>query len=250
MGSAQSNDVTRPGPIVIGGVGDGIGLSIARRFARDGHPAILVARDQEKLEGYAEEIEAEGGSAFARSSDFRNEDAVAGLFDELNAQFGPPEVAVFNAGSQYKSPLLETPAKMFEKLWRLACFAGFVFGREAARHMLAEGRGTILFTGATASMRGNEGFAAFSAAKFGLRACAESMARELGPKGIHVASVIIDGGVDMPIIHQRFPDLRERVGEDGLLAPDEVAETYIQIHRQSRSAWSSQVDLRPWSEHF
>ena len=172
------------------------------------------------------------------------------LFDDVEAEVGTISVAVFNAGANYRNSILDTPADMFEKIWRLGCYAGFLIGREAARHMVPRGHGTIIFTGATASLRGSSQFAAFAAAKGGVRLVAQSIARELGPKGIHVASVIIDGMIDSPRVRERFPERVAHLPEDGMLKPADIAEVYFQIHQQPRSAWAFEVDLRPWAEKF
>ena len=172
------------------------------------------------------------------------------VFENVMARHGTLAVAIFNGGANHRKPILEITGDVFEKVWRLACYGAFVFGREAARHMVPQGRGTILFTGATASMRGGAQFAAFAAAKFGTRAIAQSMARELGPKGIHVASVIIDGGIDMPAIHRRYEAMGKTAPPDGLLRPAAIAETYYQIHAQQRSAWTMETEVRPYCETF
>lgn len=242
--------MTQTGLAVIAGVGEGLGIAIARRFARGGYKAVLVSRKPEKLEHMAAEIIEEGGQALACPVDLRDEIAVRSMFDELEAKHGPVEAAVFNAGAQHRQEFMEIEPAMVEKVWRLGCHAGFVVGQAAARHMAFRGRGTILFTGATASVRGGAEFAAFAITKAGLRALAQSMARSLGPKGIHVAHVVVDGVVDMPAIHARFPDLVAKLGDDGMLSTDAIAETYFALHNQQRSAWSFEVDVRPWSEQF
>ena len=235
---------------LVAGVGDGLGGAVARRFAAAGFTAVLVARSAERLARIAVSIEAAGGRAFARAADIREEAEVVKLFGEVESGIGPIAVAVANTGSNYRNSILDTPADMFEKVWRLSCYAGFLVGREAARHMVPRGHGTILFTGASASLRGAANFAAFAAGKGGARLVAQSMARELGPRGIHVASVIIDGMIDSARVRENFP---ERVAEkpaDGMLKPEDIAETYFQIHQQARSAWTFEVDLRPWAEKF
>ena len=181
---------------LVAGVGDGLGSAVARRFARAGYHTVLVARNIERLERIAGEIEREGGRGIAYVADIREETAVSKLFDDVEAEIGAISAVVFNAGANYRASILDTPADMFEKVWRLGCFAGFVVGREAAQRMAPRGEGTIIFTGATASVRGSAHYAAFAAAKGGLRQVAQSMARELGPQGIHVASIIIDGMID------------------------------------------------------
>lgn len=227
-----------PPPVAaIVGVGEGLGYALGKRFAAAGFRVALAARSAERVERLAEAIVETGGNAVAAPADARDEHAVMALFDALETKHGPVEVAVFNAGSWYRAPIAELPADMFEQVWRAGCHAGFLVGREAARRMTPRGRGTILFTGATASVRGGAQFAAFAAAKHGLRALAQSMARELGPIGIHVAHVVIDGRIDWS-------------ENDLTLAPDAIAETYYRLHTQSRSAWTFEVDLRPWAEKF
>lgn len=240
----------KKGIAVVSGVGEGLGFALGRRFAKAGYNVALSARNTERLERLASDIGKAGGKAFAAPCDAREEQAIVALFDKLESDHGPVEVAVFNAGSNYRNSILETPADMFEKIWRLGCHAGFLFGREAARRMTPRGAGTILFTGATASIRGASHFAAFAAAKNGLRAVAQSMARELGPKGIHVAHVVIDGMIDTAAVRARFPDRVKDLGPDAMLGTDAIAELYYQIHAQPRSAWTFEADLRPAGEKF
>lgn len=239
---------TRPLALVAG-VGDGLGKAVARRFARAGHRVVLVARKEEKLQRIAGEIAAEGGDAVARPADLRFEDQIRTLFDDA-AALGRLDVVVFNAGAQHRQPFLEIEPDMFEKVWRLGCRAGFVVGQAAAKRMVEHGRGTIIFTGATSATRGGAEFAAFAAAKAGLRSIAQSMARSLGPRGIHVCHVIVDGVIDMPAIHERFPDLVANLPEGGMLDTDAIAETYYALHCQDRSAWTLEIDVRPWCERF
>ncbi len=241
---------TKPNVALVAGVGEGLGGAIARRFARGGHPTVLVARSADRLARIAATIEAAGGRGIAYAADLREEAAVARLFDDVEAEIGPIDVAVFNTGANYRASILDTPADMFEKVWRLGCYAGFLVGREAARHMVPRGQGTIIFTGATASLRGSAQFAAFAAAKGGVRQVAQAMARELGPQGIHVASVIIDGMIDSPRVRERFAERTAQLPPDGMLKPDDIAETYWQLHQQPRDAWTFEVDLRPWAERF
>jgi len=238
------------GSAVVAGVGEGLGSAVARRFAAAGYNAVMWARSEDKVKGYAEQIRAKGGQATGMKVDVRVEQDVTDAFVRIEREHGPVEVAVFNAGAQHRKPLLEISADQFEKVWRLGCLGGFVFGREAIRHMLPRKRGTVLYTGATSALRGGANFAAFAATKFGLRAVAQSMAREFGPQGIHVATVIVDGAIDMPAIHQRFGDRIKDLPPDGLLNPDAIAETYFQLHQQQRSAWSLEVDVRPYCEKF
>jgi len=240
----------KPNVALVAGVGEGLGGAVARRFARGGHPTVLVARSADRLARIAGGIEAAGGRGIAYVADLREESAVAKLFDDVEAEIGSIDVAVFNTGANYRASILDTPADMFEKVWRLGCYAGFLVGREAARHMVPRGKGTIIFTGATASLRGSAQFAAFAAAKGGVRQVAQAMARELGPQGIHVASVIIDGMIDSERVRERFPERAAQLPPDGMLKPDDIAETYWQLHQQPRDAWTFEVDLRPWAEKF
>ena len=235
---------------VIAGVGEGLGFALGKRFARAGYKVALAARSAERIRRLAGEIVQSGAQAFAAPADLREEQEVKALFDALESEHGPVEVAVFNAGANFRAPIRDTPADMFEKIWRLGCYAGFLFGREAAQRMVPRAKGTILFTGATASMRGASHFAAFAAAKNGLRAVAQSMARELGPQGIHVAHVVIDGMIDTAAVRARFPERVKDLGPDAMLGTDALAELFYQIHAQPRSAWTFEADARPWAERF
>jgi NAD(P)-dependent dehydrogenase (short-subunit alcohol dehydrogenase family) len=240
-----------PAPVaVVVGVGEGLGYALGKRFADGGYQVALAARSAERLERLAEAIIESGGQAFALPTDAGEERAVVELFDTLENEHGPVEAAIFNAGGIFRSPIAEMPSDMFEAMWRINCYAGFLVGREAARRMVPRARGTILFTGATASLRGGAQFAAFAAAKSGLRAVAQSMARELGPKGVHVAHVVIDGMIDTPAARGRYPERAAMLGEDGMLAPEAIAESFFRIHAQARSAWTFETDLRPWAEKF
>ena len=240
--------MTAPGVALIVGAGDGLGGAIARRFARAGHHVCLVRRTADKLAPLCEAIATEGGRATAYGVDARKEEAVIDLFDRVERDVGPLEVVVHNVGANVWFPIRDTTVRVYTKVWEMACLSGFLVGREAARRMVPRGRGTILFTGATASLRGRAQFAAFAGAKHALRALAQSMARELGPEGIHVAHVVIDGPVDMPWIRAQFADLIASRPADGLLRPDDDAETYLALHQQPRSAWTFEIDLRPWVE--
>jgi len=230
------------------GAGDATGGAIARRFAREGFTACVTRRHADKLAPLVARIEGEGGKAHAFGSDARKEEEMVALVTGIERDIGPIEVAAFNIGANVRFPIRETTARVYFKVWEMACFAGFLMGREVAKVMVPRGRGTIFFTGATASLRGSIGFSAFAGAKHALRALAQSMARELGPQGIHVAHPIIDGAIDTEFIRSNFPDryaLRER---DGILSPDAIAEAYWQLHLQPRSAWTHEMDLRPWIE--
>ena len=230
------------------GAGDALGSAIARRFAREGFIACVARRNGEKLAPLVEAIRGDGGNAVPFGVDARKEEAMAALVERIEGEIAPIEVAVFNIGANVRFPILETTSRVYFKVWEMGCFAGFLTGREVARRMLPRGRGTILFTGATASVRGSAGFSAFSGAKHALRALAQSMARELGPKGIHVAHVVIDGAIDTAFIRDNFPERYALKERDGILATDAIAENYWQLHRQERSAWTQELDLRPWIE--
>ncbi len=227
-----------------------MGGAIARRFAREGFIAVGVRRQQDKLTALVEAIEAEGGKAFGFGCDARKEEEVIALYDRIEAEIGPIEVCVFNIGANVRFSISDTTARVYFKVWEMGCFAGFLTAREAARRMEPRGRGTILFTGATASVRGREGFSAFSGAKHALRALAQSMARELGPKGIHVAHTLIDGPIDTQWIAENFPESYARKAHDGILNPDHIADNYWHLHTQPRDSWTHELDLRPWSESW
>ena len=230
------------------GAGEATGGAIARRFAREGYVACVTRRTADKLAPLVAQIEAAGGRARAFGSDARREDQVASLFAEIERDVGPVEVCVFNVGGNVRFPIRETTERVYRKVWEMAALAGFLVGREAARAMVPRGRGTILFTGATASLRGGKGFAAFAGAKHALRALAQSMARELGPEGVHVAHVVIDGAIDTPFIRDNFPERYRLKDQAGILDPDAIAENYWRLHCQPRSAWTHELDLRPWME--
>ena len=230
------------------GAGDALGGAIARRFAREGLVAAVVRRNGDKLAPLVEAIASAGGAALAFGVDARKEEQMTELVARLERDTGPIEVAVFNIGANVRFPIRETTARVYFKVWEMGCFAGFLMGREVAKVMVPRQRGTILFTGATASVRGSAGFAAFAGAKHGLRALAQSMARELGPAGIHVAHTIIDGAIDTAFIRDNFPERYALKERDGILDPDAIAENYWLLHRQPRSAWTHELDLRPWIE--
>ena len=236
--------------ILVIGAGDATGGAVARRFAREGYVACVTRRSEEKLAPLVERIASEGGKAHGFGSDARKEEDMVALVDRIEREIAPIEVAVFNVGANVRFDVTETTARVYFKVWEMACFGGFLMGREVARRMLPRGRGTIIFTGATASLRGRAGFAAFAGAKHALRAMAQSMARELGPKGIHVAHPIIDGAIDTDFIRTTFPDLYTRREEGGILDPEHIAEAYWQLHLQPRDAWTHEMDLRPWTESW
>jgi NAD(P)-dependent dehydrogenase (short-subunit alcohol dehydrogenase family) len=236
--------------ILVIGAGDATGGAIARRFAREGYVACVTRRNAEKLAPLVDAIKAAGGEAFGFGSDARKEEEMVALVQQIERDIAPIEVAVFNIGANVRFGITETTARVYHKVWEMACFAGFLMGREAAKVMLPRQRGTILFTGATASLRGREGFAAFAGAKHALRALAQSMARELWPKGIHVAHPVIDGAIDTEFIRTTFPDRYALKGQGGIVNPDSIADAYWQIHMQPRDAWTHETDLRPWIETF
>jgi len=232
------------------GAGDALGGAIARRFAREGFATCVTRRHADKLQPLAERIRAEGGTAHPFGSDAREEAAVVELFATIERDVAPLEVVVFNIGANVRFAIAELTERVYRKVWEMGALAGFLVGREAARVMTPRGRGTILFTGATSSLRGGSGFAAFAGSKHALRALAQSMARELGPKGIHVAHVVIDGAIDTQFIAENFPERYALKDQGGILDPDAIAENYWQLHLQPRSAWTHELDLRPWMEKW
>jgi NAD(P)-dependent dehydrogenase (short-subunit alcohol dehydrogenase family) len=234
------------------GVGDGVGAAIAKAFALDGFETVITrrARNLPDLEVIAQGIRDQGGVVHARGVDARSEEETVALFQEIERDIGPLEVVVFNIGANVRFSIEETTARVFTKVWEMACFAGFLAGREAAKAMVPRGRGTIIFTGATASLRGRETFSAFASAKAGLRAVAQSMARELGKKNIHVAHVVCDGSIEGVFARENIADLDQRLAEDRILKPDDIALNYVNLHHQKRSAWTHELDLRPWSENW
>ena len=232
------------------GAGDATGGAIARRFAREGYVTCITRRNADKLQPLVQRIEAEGGKARAFGSDARKEEQVIALVETIEREVGPIEVAVYNVGGNVRFPIREMTSRVYFKTWEMGCFGGFLMGREVAKAMVPRGRGTILFTGATASMRGSAGFAAFAGAKHALRALAQSMARELGPLGIHVAQVVIDGAIDTPFMRENFPERYALKEQQGILDPDAIAENYWRLHVQPRSAWTHELDLRPWIEKW
>ena len=233
------------------GAGTSLGSAVARCFARDGLTAVVARRTGEELSTLKKEIEDFGGTCHPFSLDARKEDDVTNLINKIENEIGEIEVAVYNIGANIKFGITETTSQKYYKVWEMAAFGAFLMGREVAKKMIPRKKGTIIFTGATASVRGGDGFAAFAGAKHAKRALAQSMARELGPKGIHVAHVIIDGAIDTPWINKLFPDyVKEKKKIDGLMNPDDIASNYIMLHKQSRNAWTQELDLRPWVEKW
>jgi NAD(P)-dependent dehydrogenase (short-subunit alcohol dehydrogenase family) len=232
------------------GAGDGVGAAIGRAFAREGLSVCLTRRPRnlDQPEATAQNIRDEGGDALAYGVDAREEGEMIALFDRIEKEVGPLEVVVFNIGANVWFPLTETTTRVYTKVWEMAALSGFIAAREAARVMTPRGRGTILMTGATASVRGRAEFSAFSGAKHALRALAQSAAREFGPKGIHVAHVICDGSIDGAFTRSRMLDFEAKLERDEILKPDEIARNYVWLHNQGRSAWTHEIDLRPWTE--
>ena len=235
---------------LIVGAGDSTGGAIARRFAREGYVACVTRRSADRLQPLVDSIIAEGGRARGFASDARKEDQVAELIETIERDIGPIEVMVFNIGANVPCSILEETARKYFKIWEMACFAGFLTSQAVAKRMVARGCGTILFTGATAGLRGSADFAAFAGAKHGIRALAQSMARELGPMNIHVAHVVVDGAIDTAFIRDSFPERYALKDQDGILNPAHIADNYWHLHSQPRDAWTFELDLRPWTERW
>jgi len=242
--------MSTPTGVVVGvGAERGLGAALCRRFAAEGYHVLVAGRTPENIAQVARTIREAGGSAEPVAVDATREDDVVRLFDHAISPGGgrePADLVIFNAGNNQRIDFRALTVQQFEDFWRVGCFGGFLIGREAARRLAPLGRGTIIFTGASASLRGKPGYAQFAAAKAGLRMIAQSMAHEYGPLGLHVAHVVVDGGIDGDRLRNHVPSLIEKRGEDGLLAIDAIAETYWHIHRQPRSAWTQEVDLRPF----
>ena len=234
--------------VLVVGAGVATGAAVARRFARAGYVACVARRSAEKLAPLVAEIEAGGGTAHAYELDATQEDQMVDVIDRIERDVGPIEVAVYNAAIGARFPIAEHPAADFERVWRVNAFGAFLMGREVARRMEPREKGTIIFTGATAALRGRANLAAFAASKHALKALAQSMARELFPKNIHVAHVVIDGPIDTPLIRRMMPRVFEDRPEDGVLNPDDIAQVYFDLHCQRRSAWTQETELRPWKE--
>ena len=243
-----------PTAVVVGvGAERGIGAAVCRRFSAGGYHVLVAGRTESKIEQVASRIRAQGGSAEGIVVDTTSEADVLKLFDLAMAPVEgrlPADAVVFNAGNNQVIDFRSLSAEQFESFWRVGCFGGFLVGREAARRMVPLGRGTVIFTGASGSLRGKPGFAHFAAAKAGLRMISQSMAREFGPQGLHVAHVLIDGGVNGDRLRQAIPGMVEQRGEDGLLDVDAIAETYWHLHKQPSTAWAQEIDLRPYKELF
>jgi NAD(P)-dependent dehydrogenase (short-subunit alcohol dehydrogenase family) len=250
----MSSSPRAPSAIVIGvGPKAGLGAAVARRFAAGGFHVFVGGRTAAKIKGVAEAIVAGGGSAEPVVMDATSPADVEHLFDHAFAPRGDiaaPTVVVFNAGNNKPIDFFDLTPDQFEAFWRVGCFAGFLAGQAAARRLLPGGQGTILFTGASASLRGRPKFAHFAAAKAGLRMISQAMAREYGPKGLHVAHILIDGGINGERLKTLWPNAASQRGDGGLLEIDAIAEAYWQLHQQHRSAWTQELDLRPFKEPF
>lgn len=248
QGNEQRN--AHKGVALIIGAGDATGGEIAKCFARGGYIACMTRRNAEKLQPLIDEIEQNGGTAYGFASDARKEEQVIALIEQIESSIGPIEVMVFNIGANVPCSILEETARKYFKIWEMACFSAFLVGREVAKRMVQREQGSIIFTGATAGVRGAANFAAFAGAKHALRALAQSMARELGPKNIHVAHVVVDGAIDTDFIETTFPEIYTLKEQDGILNPAHIAENYWHLAHQPRDAWTHELDLRPWIERW
>jgi NAD(P)-dependent dehydrogenase (short-subunit alcohol dehydrogenase family) len=240
------------GALVLGvGAAEGLGGALCRRFAREGLAVFAVGRTQAKLDALAEGIRAAGGRAHALAADVTSAADMARAFEAVDKETGaPPELVVYNAGNMAAGPLREMTDEFFGSAWRVCAFGAFLCGREAAQRMVPRGSGTLIFTGATSSLRSRPPFIAFAAAKAAERAVAHGLAREFGPSGVHVAHVIVDGVIDGELVNSRAPQIKQKLGADGMLSIDALADTYWMLHRQERSAWTLELDLRPYKEQF
>jgi NAD(P)-dependent dehydrogenase (short-subunit alcohol dehydrogenase family) len=247
--------MSKPSAIVIGvGALAGLGAALCQRFAASGHHVFIVARTEARIADVAQSIRQAGGSAEPIFADATSRHDVAAVFErafsENNHDIEAPDLVVFNTGANRPADFLSLEPEEFEAFWRASCFAGFLVGQEAARRMLPNHKGTILFTGASGSLRGKPGYAQFAAAKAGLRMVSQSMAREFGPRGLHVAHILIDGGIDGEVLRSRWPDIAKQRGEDGLLKTAAIADNYWNLYQQDPSTWSQEIDLRPFKEYF
>ena len=244
-------DFSKYSAIIIG-AGEATGSALTKKFASHGYKVCPVRRPRniDKLNKLADDINNSGGWAKGFGVDARDEEEIIKLFLEVEETIAPIDVVIFNPGANVFFPIEDTTSRVFKKVWEMAAFAGFLTGREAAKYMKKRNEGSIFFTGATASMRGSAGFSAFSSAKFALRALAQSMARELGPEGIHVSHFIIDGAIDTAFIKENFPDRYALKEKGGILKPDAIADAYWFAHTQDRTAWTHELDLRPFMEKF
>ena len=233
------------------GASAGVGGAVCRRFAREGMTIVAVGRTQEKLDKLTAEIRASGGRASGLVADVTKAAEMARAFDLVEKEAGaPPALIVYNAGNMAAGPIAEMTDEFFEATWRVCAFGGFLCGREVAKRVVPRGRGTLIFTGATASLRARPPFIAFASAKAAERALASGLAREFGPKGIHVAHVVVDGVIDGELVNSRMPAIKQNLGAEGMLSPDAIADAYWTLHTQHRSAWTFELDLRPFKEQF
>lgn len=246
----MSTATTETKVVLVIGAGDATGGAIAKRFAREGYIACVTRRSLDKLEPLVQSIRAAGGQAYGFASDARKEEQVAELVEQIERDIGPIEAFVFNIGANVPCSILEETPRKYFKIWEMACFSAFLTAQAVAKRMVKRQRGTLLFTGATAGLRGASHFAAFAGAKHGVRALAQSMARELGPQGLHVAHVVVDGAIDTDFIRESFPERYALKDQDGILNPEHIAENYWMLHQQPRDAWTFELDLRPWIERW
>ncbi len=244
-------DFSKYSAIIIG-AGDATGSALTKKFASEGYKVCPVrrARNIEKVNFLADEINNSGGWARGFGIDARVESEIEELFKNVEEKIAPIDVVIFNPGANVYFPITDTTSRVYKKVWEMAAFAGFLSGREATKYMKKRNEGSIFFTGATASVRGSTGFSAFAGAKFALRALSQSMARELGPVGIHVAHFIIDGAIDTAFIKENFPDIYALKEKDGILQPSAIADAYWFVHTQEKNAWTHELDLRPYMEKF
>jgi len=243
----STNEASEKVALVVG-AGDAIGSAISTKFAEGGYTVVMARRNGDRLNDLVAELNGRGLKAYNFGFDARDEEQTVALFAKIEAEIGELNAVVFNVGANVPMSILDTSSRKFHKIWEMACFAGFLTGREAARVMTPRKRGTIIFTGATASLRGGANFAAFASAKHGLRALAQSMARELGPQNIHVAHVVIDAAVETDWIKENHPAYEELAKRDGIVQPKDLAQNYLMLHNQPRNAWTFELDVRPWSE--
>ena len=247
----ENKQGNRPhGVVLIIGAGDATGGEIAKRFARGGYTVCMTRRNADKLQPLIDQIKNFGGTAYGFASDARQEEQVVELIEQIESEIGPIAVMVFNIGANVPCSILEETARKYFKIWEMACFSAFLVGREVAKRMVPREHGTLIFTGATAGIRGAANFAAFAGAKHALRALAQSMARELGPRNIHVAHVVVDGAIDTDFIETTFPEIYALKQQDGILNPAHIAENYWHLAHQPRDAWTHELDLRPWMERW
>jgi NAD(P)-dependent dehydrogenase (short-subunit alcohol dehydrogenase family) len=245
------NVIDKKGTVLVSGVGSsgGLGAAIARRFAKGGYPVVIAGRSEEKLQSTLTELVAEGATAKMQLLDVGDVKSVVKVIEETESE-GSIEMAVHNAGGNNPAPFLEVTQDSFTTHWREHTLGAFLLAQTVLPYFLERKRGTLIFTGASGSLRGKAKFSPFSAAKGGVRNLAQSLSREFGPKNIHVGHVVVDGGIDGERLNRRAPKLKAERGVDGMLNIDAIAEAYWMLHHQHRSAWTLELDLRPWSENF